>query len=163
MDGLNLDFENVDPDDRDLLTAFVKDLGTRLRSAGKILSIDVPPDSNTDWSEPYDYAALSKNADYLVLMDYEEHWASSSIMGSVSSLPWFVQGVEQIIKEISGGSKLIVGCRYTQGIGVSRQDRFYRKILFTGSRTAIPSLPDDKWDSSSWPIFGCIYEKQRTP
>jgi spore germination protein len=149
LDGFNLDFENVDPDDRDLLTAFVKDLGTRLHSAGKVISIDVPPDSNTDWSQPFDYAALSASADYLVLMGYEEHWAGSSVMGSVASLPWFIQGVKQINKEISTPSKLIVGMPlFTRDWRIEAGKVLSEDIELPDQEQLLPIFSSLKWDPS---------------
>ncbi|MBJ8191911.1 glycoside hydrolase, partial [Bacillus cereus] len=74
LSGINVDFENVSPEDRLSLTAFISELGTSLRKAGAVLSIDVSPDLGTDWTEAFDYEALGRYADYVVLMGYDEHW-----------------------------------------------------------------------------------------
>ncbi|MBN6185538.1 S-layer homology domain-containing protein [Aneurinibacillus sp. BA2021] len=86
--GLNIDFENIDPADRPAFTAFVKELAAILHAQGKKLFVDVPPDVHSDWSDPYDFAALSRDADYLVMMAYNETWEGLGRAGSNASLPW---------------------------------------------------------------------------
>ncbi|WP_019121538.1 S-layer homology domain-containing protein [Brevibacillus massiliensis] len=107
LDGLNLDFENVDPADRDNFTAFVKELASALSSHQAKLSVDVPPDLGSDWSEPFDFAALGKYADYVVLMGYDEHWTGGPEAGSVSSLPWLKNAIRELKASIPA-YKLIV-------------------------------------------------------
>jgi spore germination protein YaaH len=106
--GLNLDFENLDPKDRDAFSAFVAELAASLHASHALLSVDVPMDVGTDWSEPYDYAALGRQADYIVIMAYDEHWIGSSTAGSVSSLQWMNRGVDKILASVSP-QKAIVG------------------------------------------------------
>lgn len=108
LNGINVDFEGFDPSDRDSFTAFIKELATALHAKGAILSVDIPPDTGTDWSEPFDFAKLSASADYLVLMAYEEHWAGSSQPGSVASIPWFEYVIGSVLDDIPS-QKLIVG------------------------------------------------------
>jgi spore germination protein len=108
LDGINIDFESMNADDRDVFTAFVRELSSALQAKGAVVSVDVPPDLHNDWSAPYDYAALAQHADYLVLMAYEEHWSGGPKAGSVSSLPWLADSVTDLIARIPAG-KLIVG------------------------------------------------------
>jgi len=108
LDGINVDFEGFDPADRDNFTAFVKELAAELHAKDAALSVDIPPDSGTDWSEPFDYAKLATYADYLVLMAYEEHWVGGSQAGSVASLPWFENVIEGVLDDVPA-QKLIVG------------------------------------------------------
>lgn len=108
LDGLNIDFEGLYPKDRDAYTAFISELGAALRPLHITLSVDIPPDLDHEWSDPFDYAALGKHADYLVLMGYDEHWATSPAAGSVASLPWLERGIERLISDVPA-SKVIVG------------------------------------------------------
>ncbi|AWB43579.1 hypothetical protein DCC85_04630 [Paenibacillus sp. CAA11] len=108
LNGLNLDFENMIPADKQGFTAFTKDLGARLKAAGAVLSITVSPDLGTDWTEAFDYSALASNADYLVLMAYDEHWGSDPIPGSVASLPWVNNGLTRLLK-VTTPNKIILG------------------------------------------------------
>ncbi|WP_238933640.1 S-layer homology domain-containing protein [Brevibacillus choshinensis] len=108
LDGINVDFEGFNPDDRDNFTAFIKELGTALHAKGAVLSVDVPPDTGTDWSEPFDYEKLALHADYVVLMAYEEHWVGSPKAGSVASLPWFENVIKGVLDDVPA-QKLIAG------------------------------------------------------
>ncbi|MCM3342626.1 S-layer homology domain-containing protein [Paenibacillus sp. MER TA 81-3] len=108
LDGLNLDFENVYPQDREAFTAFVSKLAAELHLLQAVLSVDVSPDLGTDWTAAFDYAALGTNADYIVLMGYDEHWDGAPAAGSVSSLPWVQRGIDKLITMIPS-EKLIVG------------------------------------------------------
>ncbi|TFE26346.1 glycoside hydrolase [Cohnella luojiensis] len=100
IDGLNIDFENVSPQDRDSFTTFIKDLSQKMRAIPAVLSVNVSPDFGTDWTEVFDYSALGRNADYIVLMGYDEHWGGAPEAGSVSSLPWLRQGIETLLTQV---------------------------------------------------------------
>ncbi|MFC3800252.1 S-layer homology domain-containing protein [Cohnella sp. GCM10012308] len=100
LDGLNVDFENMAPSDRQTFTLFIAELNVALDKVPAVLSVDVSPDLGTDWTEVFDYAALGKAADYIVLMGYDEHW-SGGAPGSVSSLPWLKQGLTTLLKQVS--------------------------------------------------------------
>ncbi|MFD2332847.1 S-layer homology domain-containing protein [Cohnella sp. GCM10020058] len=100
LDGINIDFENMAPGDRQTFTAFITELNAALDKIPAVLSVDVSPDLGTDWTEVFDYAALGKAADYIVLMGYDEHW-NGGAPGSVSSLPWLQQGLTTLLKQVS--------------------------------------------------------------
>lgn len=106
--GLNIDFENLDPHDRDAFSTFVAELAASLHAIQAQLTVNVPMNVGTDWSDPYDYTALGRLADYIVIMAYDEHWIGSSVAGSVSSLHWMEQGVDKILASVSP-QKTIVG------------------------------------------------------
>ncbi|MFT9846172.1 S-layer homology domain-containing protein [Aneurinibacillus sp. REN35] len=97
IDGLNIDFENIDPADRLAFTAFVRELSTALHAHGKKLSVDVPPDLDSDWSNPYDFATLARHADYVIMMAYNETWEGLGKAGSNASLPWVRRHVEHML------------------------------------------------------------------
>lgn len=108
LDGINIDFEGFYPEDRDYFTLFIQELATALHAKGAVVSVDIPPDSNSDWSDPFDFAKLAKHADYLVLMAYEEHWSGGPKAGSVASLPWLQKVITDLLDEIPA-QKLVVG------------------------------------------------------
>ncbi|MCP3794722.1 S-layer homology domain-containing protein [Paenibacillus sp. CH40] len=98
LNGLVIDFENVDGQDRANLTLFVQQLKAKLKSQNTVLAICVSPDYGTDWTAAFDYKQLGGAADYLILMGYDEHWGGSSIPGSVSSLPWLRESVRRFVQ-----------------------------------------------------------------
>ena len=88
LDGINIDFESVPAGDRDNLTAFMQELSARLKPQGYIVTIDVFAKHNeeTDISMAYDYAALARVADRIILMTYDYH-GSWSGPGAVADIP----------------------------------------------------------------------------
>lgn len=109
-DGVNLDLEGVPPGDRDAYTRLVCELAERLHAAGRELSIDVPAktsDEGSDWSAAYDYAALAKCADQVVIMAYDYHWSGSE-PGPISPLPWFREVLGYAVSRIPR-EKLVMG------------------------------------------------------
>ncbi|GGE01690.1 glycosyl hydrolase family 18 protein [Paenibacillus nasutitermitis] len=100
LQGINIDFENVVTADKANLVQFVRELTPMLHEAGAVVSIDVTPKSNSElWSLFLDRAALGKVVDYMMVMAYDEHWASSPKSGSVASLKWVEQSVTRILEE----------------------------------------------------------------
>lgn len=95
--GVNIDLEGLPPTERHNFTTFIEELAARLHLAGYLVTIAVPAktaDRPSDaWSGAYDYAALGRIADALMIMSYDEHWLGGS-PGPVASLPW----VEQVVR-----------------------------------------------------------------
>lgn len=100
IDGLNIDFENVAPQDRAALTAFATELAKKLKAMNVTLSIDVSPDRGTDWTDAFDYAALGAQADYIVLMGYDEHWGGSPVAGPNASLGFDEAAINKLVKAV---------------------------------------------------------------
>lgn len=108
-DGYNFDFENVHYKDKAQLTKFVDFLAKGLRDYNLHSSIDVTGYSNSgNWSLVYDRKAYADSVDYVVLMAYDETWASSDTAGPVASYPWVRKHTEQMLSEVPA-SKLILG------------------------------------------------------
>ncbi|MBB6672660.1 glycosyl hydrolase family 18 protein [Cohnella nanjingensis] len=111
LQGINLDFENVYTKDKDNLVQFVRELTPLLHESGLVVSMDVSPKSNSEmWSAYLDRGRLAGALDYLILMAYDEHWASSPQSGSVASLGWTENAIAKILQEdgVPPG-KLILG------------------------------------------------------
>lgn len=108
-DGYNFDFENVHYKDKAQLTKFVNFLAKGLRDYNLHSSIDVTGYSSSEnWSLVYDRKAYADAVDYVVLMAYDETWASSDTAGPVASYPWVRKHTEQMLSEVPA-SKLVLG------------------------------------------------------
>ncbi|WP_373471696.1 glycosyl hydrolase family 18 protein [Carnobacterium alterfunditum] len=108
-EGINIDFENVYLEDRDALTHFVDTFSYYAREAGITLSMDVTVMGGSDnWSKCYDHEKLGKIVDFLIIMTYDEHWASSPISGPVASYDWMLHHMTQLT-EVVLPEKLIMG------------------------------------------------------
>lgn len=114
LDGINVDFENLNPADRQAFTTFIGELANALHPLGAKLSVDVPPDLSSEWSDPFDYEALGQKADYIVLMGYEEHWNGSQNPGSVASIPWLVSGLSKMKAKVAPYKIIVALPLYTR-------------------------------------------------
>lgn len=95
FDGINIDFENLNKNDRDLLTQFIKELYTVFQADGLSVSIAVPAAN-----EAFDYKSLEKYVDQMIVMAYDEHVDNP---GTIASTSWFKEILSKLPKE-----KLIV-------------------------------------------------------
>ncbi|MCE3203214.1 glycosyl hydrolase family 18 protein [Paenibacillus sonchi] len=111
LDGINIDFENVYTKDGENVTQFMRELKPMAQAKNLIVSMDVTPKSNSEmWSLFLDRRALGAVTDFLIVMAYDEHWASSPTAGSVASLPWVEKSVSRILEEDDvPAEKLILG------------------------------------------------------
>jgi spore germination protein YaaH len=111
LQGINIDFENVYTKDKENLVQFVREFVPLAHEQGLVVSIDVTPKSNSEmWSLFLDRKALGEVVDYMIVMTYDEHWASSPVAGSVSSLPWVERSIKRILDEDGvPPSKLVMG------------------------------------------------------
>jgi spore germination protein YaaH len=108
-EGINIDFENVYLEDRDALTHFVDTFAYYAREAGITLTMDVTVMGGSDnWSKCYDHVKLGKIVDFLIIMTYDEHWASSPVSGPVASFDWMLHHMTQLA-EVVDPNKLIMG------------------------------------------------------
>ena len=90
-DGLALDFEGLDPEDRDALTTFIHRLGTALRGSGKAFAVALPAktsDVRTGWAGAYDYARIAEAADLFLVMAYGFRTSATAVPGSTAPLSW---------------------------------------------------------------------------
>ena len=111
LQGINLDFENVYLRDKDRFTQFVRELTPLAHEQGLVISVDVTVRGGSEmWSLFYDRKALAETVDYMILMGYDEHWASSPVAGSVASLSWAEKGITDIMTyDDVPASKMILG------------------------------------------------------
>ncbi|MFJ7971541.1 glycosyl hydrolase family 18 protein [Psychrobacillus sp. NPDC096389] len=108
-DGINVDFENIDPKNKQDFVLFISELKTALQPHNIKVSVDVTREnSDPFWSGSLDRKKLGEVADYIVMMGYEEHWGTSPIAGSVASLPWTIEGVELLMNDVPS-HKIILG------------------------------------------------------
>jgi spore germination protein YaaH len=109
LDGINLDFENVYLKDKEQLVQFVRELTPYLHEQNLVVSMDVTVKSSSEnWSMFYDRKELGEVIDYMIVMTYDEHWATSPNAGSVASLPWVEKGLQGILEEVPA-EKVILG------------------------------------------------------
>lgn len=117
LDGINVDFESVYTEDGPNVTQFMRELRPYAKENELVLSIAVTPKSNSElWSKFLDRRSLGQIADYMMVMAYDEHWATSPTAGSVASIPWATAAVTKIIEEdeVPAGKLLLGVPTYTR-------------------------------------------------
>jgi len=107
--GINVDFENVYLKDRKKLTQFISELTYNFSKSEIIVSADVTILGGSEtWSQSFNHERIGALVDYLMIMTYDEHWASSPISGSVASHNWVKSALEEMIK-IVDKNKIVMG------------------------------------------------------
>lgn len=109
-DGINIDFELLAPKHRDNLNAFMAELYPKMQAINKTVIISVFPrvEVAEDVSGAYDYPTLSKNADFLQIMTYDNHWSTSK-PGPVAPIDWYEKNLKYAIEQCGGPHKVLIG------------------------------------------------------
>ncbi|MDW7671777.1 MAG: glycosyl hydrolase family 18 protein [Bacillota bacterium] len=111
-EGINVDFEHIYMDDRDRLTHFINELAWAMRQHDLVLSMDVTIMGGSDnWSKCYDHEYLGRIVDYLIIMTYDEHWASSPVSGPVASYLWVERGMTELTRVVDP-DRLVMGLNF---------------------------------------------------
>lgn len=97
MDGINVDFESLSEDVGTHFLEFLRELSIECHKNNLVLSVDNPVPE--DFTSHYDRAEQGRVVDYVIIMGYDEHYVGSEA-GSVASLPWVEQGIQDTLDEV---------------------------------------------------------------
>ena len=97
MDGINVDFESLSEDVGTHFLEFLRELSIECHKNNLVLSVDNPVPE--DFTSHYDRAEQGRVVDYVIIMGYDEHYVGSEA-GSVASLPWVEQGIQDTLEEV---------------------------------------------------------------
>lgn len=96
MDGINVDFENLKEAGIPHYLQFLRELTSAAHAQNLVVSVDTPvPQAYTTY---YQRGEQARFVDYMIVMAYDEHFAGSEEAGSVSSLPFVQQAVEEMTR-----------------------------------------------------------------
>lgn len=112
LDGINIDFENMYEEDKDLFSRFIIELAPRLKENGLILSVDVTaPDGSAMWSDCFDRHVIGEVSDYIILMAYDQYNDSSENSGTVAGYNWIEIALNKMVgtQEEIKSEKIILG------------------------------------------------------
>ena len=99
IDGINLDFENMKQEDKDMYSRFIIELEPRLKEIGLILSVDVTaPDGSETWSLCFDRHVIGDVANYIVFMAYDQYGASSNKAGTTAGYNWVELSLKKFLE-----------------------------------------------------------------
>ena len=111
LDGVNVDFENMNESDKDVYSRFLIELAPRLKKIGKTLSVDVTaPDGSETWSLCFDRNTIANVADYIVFMAYDQYGTSSNKAGTTAGYNWVEANIKKFLgQEDVDPEKIILG------------------------------------------------------
>jgi spore germination protein YaaH len=109
--GIDIDYEGLHAGDQAVYLGFIRELGSALHARGKVLSVDVfPQTSAADVSQSnpaQNYAAIGKVADQVRIMGYNYHWAGSP-PGAVAPIGWVRSVLKYAVSQMPA-SKVVLG------------------------------------------------------
>ncbi|TCS84214.1 LysM peptidoglycan-binding domain-containing protein [Tepidibacillus fermentans] len=109
--ALNIDFEFVDPGDRDRYTSFLREITPRLKAEGFLVSTALAPKISGEQRgrlyEAHDYGAHGAIVDFVIIMTYEWGWSGGPPM-PVAPIPNVRQVLDYAITVIPR-NKIMMG------------------------------------------------------
>jgi spore germination protein YaaH len=122
-DGINVDFEQVPSKAGESYIQFIRELALKCHENNLVLSVDnyVP----SEYTAHYNRKEQGLFADYVIIMGYDEHYVGSEV-GSVASMEWMKQGIEDTLKVVPA-EKVINGVPFytrvwmTEGANVTSE------------------------------------------
>ena len=105
-DGINVDIEHIGNQSGPHFVQFLRELAIETRKNGLVLSVDNYPMNQGNLY--YDLREQGIIADYVVMMNYDEHWAGSD-PGSLASIGFTEQTLVDAINMGVPASKLVNG------------------------------------------------------
>ena len=106
LNGINIDFESLDVETGPHYIQFLRELSVKCRTNGIVLSVDnyVP----TSYNAFYDREEQGEIVDYVIIMGYDEHHSRSETAGSVASIGYTREALENTLEEVPA-EKIIMG------------------------------------------------------
>ena len=111
LDGINVDFETLTQEEAPHFIQFIRELSISCRKNNLVLSIDDPVPQFTSF---YNRKEQGIVADYVIIMGYDEHTDGTEKAGSVASLPFVEEGIQQTLKEVPENKVINVVPFYTR-------------------------------------------------
>ena len=152
LDGINIDFENMYAEDKDNFSQFLAELRPRLNEIGAVLSVDVTaPDGGETWSMCYNRNAISKIADYIIFMGYDQYGVSSTKSGTTAGGDWVETNIKKFLgQEGVEADKLILGIPFYTRLWVERNGKISsREVkLMKDIDEVLPTSAKRTWDEN---------------
>jgi len=108
--GINVDFENLEPADYPRLIPFLQRMKKAFNAAPQPLLVSADLEAKNDRNTPggtLDWRAVSSVCDFVIVMAYDEH-SENSPPGPIASIGWYREVVQRAVQSIPR-DKLVVG------------------------------------------------------
>ena len=149
MDGINVDFENLKEAGIPHYLQFLRELTSAAHAQNLVVSVDTPvPQAYTMY---YQRGEQARFVDYMIVMAYDEHFAGSEEAGSVSSLPFVQQAVEEMTR-VMPADQVICGIPFYTRVWTEKfgQNAIISEVLgMDGAKNyAKENQMTETWDAS---------------
>ena len=153
LDGINIDFENMKQEDKDMFSRFIIELTPRLKEIGMVTSVDVTaPDGGETWSLCFDRNVIGDVADYIVFMAYDEYGISSSKPGTNAGYDWVKLSLNKFLQteEIKADKIILAIPFYTRVWTTNSNGQVIGKntVAMKNLDSIIPNGVEKKWDDN---------------
>lgn len=151
LDGVNIDFEYMKEEDKDMFSRFIIELTPRIRKIGKVISVDVTaPDGSPEWSLCFDRNALGKIVDYIIFMAYDQNGASSPKEGTTAGFDWVNLNVNKFLKqEEVSNEKLVLAVPFYTRLWKEKDGKITSSVvLMKNIDSIIPENAEKEWDEN---------------
>ena len=150
LDGINVDFENMKMEDKDLYSRFIIELTPRIKEIGLVTSVDVTaPDGAENWSLCYDRHIIGNVADYIVFMAYDQYGVSSNKAGTTAGYNWVSLSLNKFLttEEIDANKIILAIPFYTRVWTTDQEGKTTSKTVdMKNIDKVIPNEIGVKWD-----------------
>ena len=102
VDGINIDFESMKDEDRDLYTQFIRELAPILRNERITVSVDYY------FVRYIDRKRIGEAVDYVILMGYDQKGTWSNEAGSISAINVVEEQINSLINDSKISSEKII-------------------------------------------------------
>lgn len=131
-DGIEIDYESLNEDDREGLSQFITDLSTTLHENDLLLTSAVHAKKTDEgtWSGPaaQDWATFNTACDSVKIMTYDYHWSTSEA-GDIAPLSWMRDVLDYAVSIIDK-EKIHLGIHFYgyDWVGEEGQDLTYNDV-----------------------------------
>ena len=143
--GVTVDLEEVPASSQANLFAFIKELHQAFQSKNLIVAQAVPFD-NPDWN----YRAYANVTDYLMLMAYDQHWATGDA-GAIAGQNWYETTLKKRMSELSSDKTIVCFGNYAynwaEGAKEAEDISFQQAIL--AAKDSLDKPSDIKFDQAT--------------
>ena len=153
LDGINMDFENMKMEDKDMYSRLIIELTPRLKDMGLVTSVDVTaPDGSETWSLCFNRNVIGDVADYIVFMAYDEYGVSSDKAGTTAGYDWVSLSLNKFLTtESIESDKIILAIPlYTRLWTVDSSGKVLKRpaVPIKSVDSVLPSDIEKKWDDT---------------
>ncbi len=151
LDGVNIDFENMKQEDKDMFSRFIIELTPRLKEIGLVTSVDVTaPDGGETWSLCFDRNVIGNVADYIMFMAYDEFGVYSKEPGTNAGYNWVKLNLNKFLQteEIKSEKIVLAIPFYTRVWTTDNSGKVSSTtVSMKNTENVIPSGIEKKWDN----------------